>query len=110
MRVSSSVVLSILGSSLVAAQAPENATQIVPLSLPDTEEEIVARQAEIATARAGFLYGPSPLGNVSYYPDGPLGDARVSQDVFAFFEEAGMYRPLLQLDAQKAIATARAVC
>jgi hypothetical protein len=86
----------------VLSQADSPPVSIEPFTIPSVDSNIAAREAQIETTRAVFLYGPSPLGNVSFYPTGALGSQRVFSDAAAFFDEAFIYRPLLQLDALKA--------
>ena len=87
------------------AQAPT----VTVFSVPASETDSAARLQQIAANRAGNLYRPSPLGNVSYFLTGPLGDARVKEDVNEFRAEASGFRPLLQLDAQKSALAAQLV-
>lgn len=57
----------------------------LPYVLPMFDQNTSARAAEITRNRAGYLYGPSLIGNTSYFPSGTLGDALVEQDL-AYFE------------------------
>lgn len=50
-------------------------------TLPMNDADRAERAREIETTRSGFLYGPSRLGNTSFYPAGPLGNAVVQADV-----------------------------
>ena len=83
---------------------------IVPFTIPSTNDDVAARELQIEQTRAAFLYGHSPLGNVSFYPSGSLGNAVVARDTAAFFQEASSYAPLLQIDARAATAAVLAVC
>lgn len=47
--------------------------------LPIHDPEPSSRALEISQKRLGYLYGPSLLGNSSYFPTGILGDAMVQQ-------------------------------
>ena len=46
------------------------------------------RADQIKRNREGYLYGPSRLGNTSYFPSGLLGDAMVKRDVDEWYEDA----------------------
>jgi hypothetical protein len=49
-------------------------------SLPQYDSNPAARAAAVAAKKAGYLYGPSLIGNASFYPSGTLGNARVMAD------------------------------
>ncbi|TGZ77884.1 Lipoxygenase [Ascodesmis nigricans] len=49
------------------------------LYTPSTDPSPSTRQQEIATNAAGFGYGPSKLGDTSYFPNGTLADRLVAE-------------------------------
>ena len=57
-------------------------------SLPLYDGALSSRVAEIELKRQGFLYGPSLLGNTSYFPTGPLGSAMAQQHVDQWLQDA----------------------
>lgn len=76
--------------------------RIDPYSIPAKETDPAARSHGITANRAGFLYGPSPLGNVSYFLTGPLGEPVVDIEVDMFVIEAESFAPLIESDAKNA--------
>ncbi|KAL8699573.1 MAG: hypothetical protein Q9224_001352 [Gallowayella concinna] len=72
------------GSSKVATTATSNLSYVLPQFDPNPSQ----RAAEIATDRVGYLYGPSLIGNSSFFPTGTLGDKRVAADVALFDKNA----------------------
>lgn len=89
---------------LIFAQDTTDVPTSKIFTVAPTDDGASAREEQIALARSEFLYGPSPLGNLSFYPTGPLGNATVTGDVLEFFNEANSFGPLLQVDAQRAVA------
>lgn len=61
-----------------------NTTTANTTSLPIGASNTTARAAAINIKREGWGYGPSKLGNNSYYPNGSLGDARSVSDQALF--------------------------
>ena len=57
-------------------------------SLPQFDHNPSQRRNEVALNHAGFLYGPSLIGNSSFFPTGTLGDQRVNADVGAFLQNS----------------------
>ncbi|GAP93054.1 putative manganese lipoxygenase [Rosellinia necatrix] len=57
--------------------------------LPIEDPDPFSRRREVEYRRAGFLYGPSLLGNSSYFPTGILGDAIVQQHQEQWYKNAG---------------------
>lgn len=50
-------------------------------SVPVCSGNGTQRNGAIVAKQAGYLYGPSLMGNTSYFPTGSLGDAMVQRDV-----------------------------
>lgn len=63
---------SVAPSQNVSGAAPP---ELVVYTLPCEDGNSTARTAEIRLKQATLLYGPSLLGNASFFPGGPLGDA-----------------------------------
>ncbi|KAH8844586.1 hypothetical protein MCOR27_009870 [Pyricularia oryzae] len=63
---------SVAPSQNVSGAAPP---ELIVYTLPCEDGNSTARTAEIRLKQATLLYGPSLLGNASYFPGGPLGDA-----------------------------------
>ena len=57
-------------------------------TLPQFDRDPSQRREEVASNHAGFLYGPPLIGNSSFFPNGTLGDQRVSADVAVFLQNA----------------------
>ena len=66
------------GHELHARNVTTNDTQ--PLALPTNSRDPARRAQEIQLKRQGYLYGPSLMGNSSFFPTGTLGDAMVQRD------------------------------
>ncbi len=66
------------GHELQARDTTSNDTQ--PLALPMSSGDPAQRAQEIQLKRQGYLYGPSVMGNSSFFPTGTLGDAMVQRD------------------------------
>ena len=73
-------------------------------SLPLYDGALSSRVAEIELKRQGFLYGPSLLGNTSYFPTGPLGRAMAQQHVDQWLQDAQWLTSTV--DAESVAATA----
>jgi hypothetical protein len=57
------------------------------LALPVFDSQPVVRAEEIRSDRIGYQYGTPLLGNTSYSPTGPLGDAMVQRDKQQWFRD-----------------------
>ena len=68
-------------------------------TLPQFDPNPSQRLNEVATNRAGFLYGPPLIGNSSFFPTGNLGGARVTEDVAAFVTNAAYIN--LSIEAER---------
>lgn len=56
--------------------------------LPMYDDDPSERIRDIEKKQLGYLYGPSLLGNSSYFPAGPLGDTMVQQHQDQWYSEA----------------------
>ncbi|KAL8725189.1 MAG: hypothetical protein Q9166_007519, partial [cf. Caloplaca sp. 2 TL-2023] len=86
-----SVLLYIIGVFAIAHARPgasKTTLSNVSYVLPQADPNPSQREAEVATNTAGYLYGPSLLGNASVFPTGTLGDKRVADDVALFTKDA----------------------
>ncbi|CZS97532.1 related to arachidonate 5-lipoxygenase [Rhynchosporium agropyri] len=100
-------------SIVFAAIATANATvlrreitNLVEASLPQFSN-ITARLEAISTKRQGWLYGPSLLGNASFFPAGTIGSARMQADMALFSLDSAWVAPRAQADllaVQQAVA------
>ena len=70
--------LSLLLCRALAAQLPKGSSAYV---LPMNDPYPTQRSEEVQDHRNGFLYGPSLIGNTSYFPTGPLGDGLVKAQI-----------------------------
>ncbi|KAL9586053.1 MAG: hypothetical protein Q9212_001143 [Teloschistes hypoglaucus] len=80
-----------LGALAVAHALPGYSRANLPnasYALPQSDPNPAQRAAEIATERAGYLYGPSLIGNNSFFPTGTLGSQRVAADIAVFTANA----------------------
>lgn len=59
-----------------------NTTQqlVLPMNDPNPSQ----RAQDIQTKQQGYLYGPSVMGNSSWFPSGPLGEAMIKRDAAVF--------------------------
>jgi len=81
----------VLNTLLAVEAAPQHARSSVNVarqtngtgqaSIPQIDSDPRARAAGVATRRAGFLYGPSLIGEASFFLNGTLGEERVLQDL-----------------------------
>jgi hypothetical protein len=55
--------------------------------LPVYDRQPAKRLIATAEQRGGYRYGPPRLGNTSFFPTGPLGDAMVLKNLIAFGED-----------------------
>ncbi|KAL8715558.1 MAG: hypothetical protein Q9220_000894 [cf. Caloplaca sp. 1 TL-2023] len=81
-------VVATLGFANAAPGLLRSNTSNSSYSLPQSDLDTVVREAEITADRAGYLYGPSLLGNASFFPTGILGKARTAGDIAIFTKNA----------------------
>lgn len=60
------------------------------------------RALEIERKRQGYLYGPSLLGNTSYFPTGIMGDAMVQQHINEWLQDASWMNSAVEEEAKSA--------
>ena len=68
-----------------------------------------ARATEIQQNRAGYLYGPSLIGNSSFFLTGPLGDQLVQAEVALWNKDAAPVRAAVQAEATPVLQSVGAV-
>jgi hypothetical protein len=90
-------IVHLLGIASLALAQPNTNTSTV-YSLPANDLASSIRQQQIAINRAGYLYGPSPLGNTSFFLTGVLGDTLVLSDVAVFGAEYEVFTTLIAMD------------
>jgi hypothetical protein len=95
------LIFPLTGITIGLPTAPSNASLEGPFTIPAKDSNPILRKLQIIANRIGYQYGPSPLGNVSYFLTGSLGDVLVQKEVVDFYSEASTIGPLLMLDAQK---------
>lgn len=62
------------------------------------------RAREVERKRQGYLYGPSLIGNTSYFPMGFMGDAMVQQHVDEWLQDAAWVTGVVEEEAEFALA------
>ena len=72
--------------------------------LPMHDGDPCQRIREIVEKQRGYLYGPSLLGNSSYFPTGPLGDAMVQQHQDRWYADASWLVDTVSQEAKTAAA------
>ena len=93
------------GTNHVNGSITGNGSYVLPLYDPNP----AARAAELERNRAGFLYGPSLIGNSSFFLTGPLGDQLVQSDIDLWNSDAGPVRSTIQAEAAPVLETLGAV-
>jgi hypothetical protein len=84
---------------------PSNQTTI-----PQNDCNSTARAEAILVKRQGYLYGPSLLGNASFFPTGSLADVLIENDIALFEQDEGQLNALIASDFQLAEGAVIAVC
>ena len=95
----------ISGTQSTNGSNTSNRTYTIPASDPNP----AARAEELARSRAGYLYGPSKIGNSSFFLTGSLGDERVNSDVGLFNRDAMQINATVRADATSALENLIAV-
>ena len=85
--------------------AVTNGTYVLPMFDPNP----AARATEIQKNRAGYLYGPSLIGNSSFFLTGPLGDQLVQAEVALWNKDAAPVRAAVQAEATPVLQSVGAV-
>ena len=78
-------------------------------TLPASEPNPAARAAELTRNRAGYQYGPSKIGNSSFFLSGPLGDQLVQTEIADWNKSAASIQAGVQTDASLALQNLVAV-
>jgi hypothetical protein len=104
----------LLGVTVLAAAFPSSHGQSGHLSRADNSSsepygiakspDDPARAHAIEVKRQNFLYGPSPVGQIPFFPAGLLGNATVQRDLAAITLEASAQATEVALD-QAAVTT-----
>ncbi|KAK2629831.1 hypothetical protein QTJ16_000651 [Diplocarpon rosae] len=94
--------------TLAATPQPRDIKQILAAATPQFSiTNLTARAEAINVKRAGWLYGPSLLGNASYFPTGALAGARIQNDIALFQVDSAYIMSAAQADlalAKEAVA------
>lgn len=96
--------------SIVLGLTPSSPSSIFASSgyiLPQFDPNPTQRGQEVALNHAGYLYGPSLIGNSSYFPAGRLGAQRVAADVVAFRQNAAFITE--SIEAERGAVEARII-
>jgi len=70
--------------------------------LPIFDDEPFQRRREIERKQLGYLYGPSLLGNTSWFPTGSLGGAMVQEHEGLWWTDAEWLKNAVRKDAESA--------
>jgi len=72
-----------VGLALAAPQVPRDSAlaNSATFSLTQFATDSAARAAAITVKRSTFQYGPSPIGDINYYPNGTLATAIITREV-----------------------------
>ena len=82
------------GSQSTNTTTAGNGTYVLPMFDPNP----AARAAELANNRAGYLYGPSLIGNSSFFLTGQLGDQLVQSDIALWEQDAAPVNAAVQAE------------
>ena len=74
-------------------------------TLPIEDNSPSMRVLDIEQKRQGFLYGPSLLGNTSWFPTGTLGKAMVQQHMDQWLQDASWLTSVVEEEMNAAAAT-----
>ncbi|KAI9166385.1 Manganese lipoxygenase [Paramyrothecium foliicola] len=97
-------VLHVLLSVLAIAAAAPSTKYTLPQH--DAEEEQTLRRQEIEQKQADILYGPSLIGETSFYPAGPVGKQISVRDQLQWRNDSAFVQ---QAAAKEAVAVAKAI-
>lgn len=68
------------------------------------DDDVPSRRiAEIERKRQGYLYGPSLLGNTSYFPTGALGNVMVQQHTDQWLRDASWITSVVEQESNAAM-------
>lgn len=96
------------GQSWLGPQLPVT-SPIQRLLLPSEDLDPSYRRREVEVRKNGFLYGPSRLGNSSYFPAGVLGDAMVQQHQDKWYADAAWLVNTVSEEAAAALSNIQSV-
>lgn len=74
-------------------------------TLPIKDHSPSMRVLEVEQKRQGYLYGPSLLGNTSWFPTGVLGKAMVQQHVDQWLQDASWLTSVVEEEMNAVAAT-----
>ncbi|KAI9844642.1 MAG: hypothetical protein M1838_002097 [Thelocarpon superellum] len=74
--------------------------------LPSDEKHSATRSLAVKYKYQNFLYGKSPVGDVAYYPTGPLGKPMADQEVKDFYADIQPFQEAVLRDAKLAATAA----
>ena len=80
------------------------------LVLPMDDRFPSQRTEQVRKQRLGFLYGPSLLGNSSYFPTGAMGNAMVQEHQDLWFQDSAAIVEAVAEEMASAAAAVREVC
>lgn len=83
--------------------SPEGQQSMFTVPIEDHSPSM--RTLEIEQKRQGYLYGPSLLGNTSYFPTGSLGAAMVQQHMEEWAQDASWVNNAVEEEMKAAAAT-----
>ena len=83
----------------------KNGSYVLPMYDPNP----AARAAELARNRAGYQYGPSLIGNSSFFLTGTLGDQLVNSEIALWNQDATPVRAAIRAEATPVLGAIRAV-
>lgn len=101
--------LSVFGTAYALRSLRRNISNTTYV-LPQSDPTPLLREAEVAAERAGYQYGPSLLGNSSFFPTGLLGGARVAADVAVFTKDAAYITLSIEKEKPPVEQAVTAVC
>ena len=83
----------------------KNGSYVLPMYDPNP----AARAAELARNRAGYQYGPSLIGNSSFFLTGTLGDQLVNSEIALWNQDAAPVRAAIRAEAAPVVGAIQAV-
>ena len=83
----------------------KNGSYVLPMYDPNP----AARAAELARNRAGYQYGPSLIGNSSFFLTGTLGDQLVKNEIDLWNQDAEPVREVIRAESTPVVGAIQAV-
>ncbi|KAH8600906.1 lipoxygenase [Bisporella sp. PMI_857] len=87
MRVNLLVTAGLGAANVNGAALPKRQANASLATLPQYDDDPVSRAASVEVKRAGFLYGPSLMGDAAFFPTGSLGTTTVNRDFALFYAD-----------------------